>query len=1094
MDQKNILMELKKMSTPKRFFPAVIIIYLIFSQLLMGNVPVNAAMMNLTQYVDPFIGTTGGANLYPGAQAPFGMIQFSPDTGIKNAGANYAKGDPYLQDFSLLHFSGYGMKSGANLPFIPTVGTLGTSPVNNRTAYQSSYANETAAPGYYKVDLTTPGINVELATTTRAGFGKFTYPGSTNSALLFAPSNCALGMLDSNLQIDPVNKKISGWTRSQTYGNTTAAKFTVYFCAKFDQAFTSYGTWNDSVRNDGSTGISGPNAAVYVKFNTSTNTVVNMKVAISFVSVAGAELNLNTEIPNWSLSEIKTAADTAWNNLLNKIQVSGGTTVATKRFYTAIYHSCMQPSVFSDVDGKYIGFDDAIYTVATGHNLYTNFCLWDTYRAQPQLLALIANAEASDMAQSLLLIAQHTYSNGLGFPGKAIYNDDVNSMGTYPVPIFIANAYAFGVKNFDTAAMKDRLIDCAMNTNPFRQCKSPDLNGATWWGLDIYKSRGWVDKVSDTLEYSQTDCAIAMFCQALGDTANYNYFLQRSQNIFNLANPNANGAGECYLQRKDTSGNWVTPFSPTAEDGFMEGNSAQYTWGIPHNLKKLIQVFGGNSKFVSRLDSHTSQYVTGWPTTSPYWWVGNEPGLGVPFGYNWAQNPAKLQAKIYDVLDKVFTTGTNGIPGNDDSGVISSWIAFCSIGLYPEIPGVGGFTIFTPQFSNITLALPNNKTVTINTPNVSATNFYIQSMKVNGVNSTSTWATMDTLTSGTGATLDFVVGGSASAWGTGAADVPPSFEIISGTPTPTLTPGPTATPTPTPTPASTPGPTSTPGFGTIIVEAETGTLSGTVTSTSRTGYSGSGYVTGFDTTGDAVTVNVNVTSAGSYTLKIRYASEFEDKPNYVYVNGTNLGEKNFTQTTTFTELNLGAVSLNAGNNSLKVENSWGWIDVDYFKVEGGSSATPSPTPGPTSTPTPTPIPGGDLCTGGTSSASAVQTGQTAAEAFDNNFTTSKWIAAATTAWIQYQFGGGNAYVVTRYTLTSGNDIPGRDPKNWQLQGSNDGTAWTTVDTRTGITFASRLMTQSFSFTNTTAYRYYRVNITLNNGDAKTCLEEVEMTQ
>ena len=302
------------------------------------------------------------------------------------------------------------------------------------------------------------------------------------------------------------------------------------------------------------------------------------------------------------------------------------------------------------------------------------------------------------------------------------------------------------------------------------------------------------------------------------------------------------------------------------------------------------------------------------------------------------------------------------------------------------------------------------------------------------------------------------------------------------TPTPTATPTPTLGPTNTPTPTPTLTPAPTPGGSIITVEAETGTLSGTVVSTSRAGYSGFGYVTSFDNTGDAVTVNVNVPSAGSYNLKIRYASEFEDKQNYVYVNDTNLGEKNFTQTTTFMELNIGAITLNSGTNTINVEKSWGWIDVDYFKVEGGSSATP----------TPTPTPGGDLCTGETPSASATQTGQTAAEAFDNNFTTSKWIAPATTAWIQYQFGGGNAYVVTRYTLTSGNDMLGRDPKNWQFQGSNDGITWATVDTRTGITFASRLLTQSFTFTNTTAYKYYRVNITLNNGDAKTCLEEVDM--
>lgn len=716
------------------------------------------------QWVDPFIGTAGGGLCYPGAQAPFGMIQWSPDTKAGSGGANYSKGNAAINSFSLLHLNGVGCTCAGDIPFIPVAVEPEVSPVGNRGTYASPKSDEAATAGYYQVHLDKPDVAVALTTTTRAGIGRFTFNRPGKPGMLVVPPNCANGIDEGEIVIDTAAQKITGWAKSGKFCNSTN-RYVVYFCASFDQPFRSYGAWSGPVKKPGSLTAKGNDCAAYVGFDEAGCRTIGMKVGVSFVSVANAELNLQTEIPDWNFEAIKQNTENSWNDYLGKIRVSGGTADRQKMFYTALYHVAQCPSVFEDVDGQYRSIDGSVRKVEAGHHFYATFSMWDTYRTPPQLLALIAPGVCSDQIRSLLRMAQE--SPGGGLPGWSYYNSDPNVMGTYPAPIFIANGYAFGARDFDAATLKNKLVQCA--TQPGLKCSSASNGGCSWPELSTYKSLGYrPNKCSDNLELAITDFSIARYCLALGDSANYRYFLNRAQNIFKLVN------AEGWMQRKDASGNWVAPFSTTATEGFTEGNSAQYSWDIPFNIAELISRMGGNAAFVRKLDDHLSQYVSGWPTKSPYWWIGNEPGFGVPFKYNWARAPWRTQYHVRNAIDAKFTAKADGLPGNDDTGASSAWLAFAMMGIYPEIPGVGGFTLFSPTFGRVEICLPNGRIFTIEVGNQDPAHRYIRKAKLNGKKFGKTWIDIETVEAG--ARLQFSLGARPNTrWGSGASDLPPSY-------------------------------------------------------------------------------------------------------------------------------------------------------------------------------------------------------------------------------------------------------------------------------------------------------------------------------
>ncbi|MGH7991190.1 MAG: GH92 family glycosyl hydrolase, partial [Limisphaerales bacterium] len=466
----------------------------------------------------------------------------------------------------------------------------------------------------------------------------------------------------------------------------SGSEYVIYFYAQFDRPFQSFGTWKNNDKNPGAISVSGKGLASYIIFDCTKKRRVTMKVGISFVSIANAKLNVDAEIPDWNFSAVKNSARKEWNKYLNRILVKGGTPKDTTIFYTALYHALMLPSIFEDVNGQYAGMDNQIHTVAPGHHFLATFSGWDTYRTQAQLWGLLYPNMASDFCSSFLAMSQQAEKNGGGgLPLWSMFNDETLVMAGYPADPYIANAYAFGATNFDLAALKRVMVDSGKNQ---RWC-GRNLN-YTWDHLPEYEKYGYYpadvtdSSCSKNVEFSVADFSIAQICKTTGDEENYNYFLKRSQSIFNLVNP-----AQGYMQRKNKDGQWVTPFDRFSGDGFMEGNSAQYTWTIPFDLNKLISMLG-KEKAEAELDELTANLATGYAYQSKFYDAGNEPCFGVMPVYNWLQEPWKAQEKIRAVMLNCFHDKPAGIPGDDDSGAMSAWYIFNALGMYPEIPGVGG--------------------------------------------------------------------------------------------------------------------------------------------------------------------------------------------------------------------------------------------------------------------------------------------------------------------------------------------------------------------------------------------------------------------
>lgn len=742
----------------------------------LSSCPVKAA--DLAQYVNPFIGTVvGSGNTYPGSQVPFGMISWSPQSGdFGSSPGGYSYKNDQINGFGLVHLSGAGCNAACDLPFMPCTGELKDSPATHRNAYSSAFfhTNEVATPGYYSVQLSTWNIAFENTVTPRAGIAHIDYPATGTPNLILNPTADGTGLKDGLIAIDPAHRTISGWAKSGSFCGINGCDYTVYFVAKFDRPFAAYGTWQKDDQHPGATVVSGPGPASYVTFDSAAGRRVTMKVGMSFVSAANAERNLDAEIPGWDFAAVKTAARKEWNRCLDRIQVSGGNADDMVVFYTALYHALLLPSIYEDVNGEYRGMDDAVHNVKPGHHFLATFSGWDTYRTQAQLWGLLYPDMASDFCSSFLAMARETQHNGGGgLPLWSMFNDETLVMAGYPADPYIASAYAFGATNFDLAALKAVMVDSGLHQ---RWC-GRNLN-YTWERLPEYELYGYCpadvmgSACSRNVEYSVADFSIAEICRQTGDMENYRYFLKRSQNIFNLFN-SATG----YLQQKKRDGSWVEPFDRFSGDSFMEGNSAQYTWTIPHSLNKLISLAGGKDKVEARIDELTAQLAQGYDYQSKHYEAGNEPCFGIMPVYNWLQKPWKAQAKFRTVMETQFRNTPDGIPGDDDSGAMSAWFIFGALGMYPEIPGVGGVTVLSPLFPQAVLHLPNGKTVTINAQNAAREAKYIQSMKINGAPNSKLWLPVATLQAG--AALDFTMGAAPNPeWGAAAADAPPSFEPV----------------------------------------------------------------------------------------------------------------------------------------------------------------------------------------------------------------------------------------------------------------------------------------------------------------------------
>ncbi len=608
-------------------------------------------------YVDPFIGTGSGGTVvgqvdtFPGADMPFGMMQWSPDTPSRPDGGGYNYDDNSTLGFSLTHISGPGCPAYGDVPILPTVGSVGTSPGSTTESF--SHSTESASPGYYGVTLGSgsSAVKSELTVTDRTGIGRFTFPATKQANMLFKVADSANGQSAANITITGPNE-VSG---SVTSGHFCGAPgdYTVYFTAEFSQPFTSYGTWNGSTVSPSTAttsstatiespkmqkaksslgakkvpGIggmkgqprveakgpqpksqlasdSGANTGGWVTFDTTKNQVITMKVAISYVSLANAQLNLQTEDPGWSFNAVKAKATAAWNQMLGKIQVSGGTDTDRIQFYTALYHSLLHPNLFSDVNGQYMGFDNKVHTVPKGHAQYANYSGWDIYRSQVPLISMLAPQQTSDIIQSLV----NDQQQGGWLPKWGFANDYTGVMNGDAADAIIAEAYAFGVRGFDTQGALQAMIKGATNTT--------SAPGQGWYverpDLTDYMKDGYVPgNGAETLEYAVDDFSIAQFAKELGDTSTYSTFMQRAQNWENLVNPAVG-----WMEARDglffpTGPAFYVNGNSFGQSGWEEGNAIQYTWMVPQNLNGLFNAIGGDAAAISKLDNFFTQLNVG---------------------------------------------------------------------------------------------------------------------------------------------------------------------------------------------------------------------------------------------------------------------------------------------------------------------------------------------------------------------------------------------------------------------------------------------------------------------------------------------------
>jgi predicted alpha-1,2-mannosidase len=661
---------------------------------------------------------------------------------------------------------------------MPFVGAVTTSPAQDPTHYVAtfSHTNESATAGYYGVTLDS-GAKVELTATQRSGMGRFTYPAGSAATLLVNVSGSVNGVTDA--EVDISGRTISGWATSGHFCNGGNV-YRVYFSATFDRPFASTGTWhngtvsaNTATVHSGQvaakvpqskaaahpdTTVQGPGSGAFVTFDTSKNQVVNARVGLSYVSVANAAANAKAEQGSKGFDTVRAAARADWNARLNEVAVTGGTSDQRTVLYTALYHCLLQPNVFSDSNGQYIGFDGQLHKAASGHAQYANFSGWDIYRSEAQLLALLAPHEAGDMAQSMYNQAHQSgdvwdrWSQNNGFEGVMVGD---------PYHSIVASMYAFGATGFDAKGALASMVHGATTVQPANAyyMERP--------GLADYQTLGYLpNDPSTTLEYTAADFGIAQLAQRLGQPATYQQFMGRAQNWENLFNP-----ANAYLQPRNRDGSFPS-FDPASPNNYVEGNGAQYTWMVPYDLQGLFNAMGGDDKVLPRLDTFFTDLNAG--TTKPYAFLGNEPSLDTPWEYDYAGAPYKTQDVVRRALNTLWRPDAAGFVGNDDLGEMASWYVWGALGMYPEAPGRAELVLASPLFPHIVVKRPTGQTITVDAPGAAADTYYVQGLKVNGADTTRTWLPESFVAKG--GSLQYTLANTPdTAWGTAASDAPPSF-------------------------------------------------------------------------------------------------------------------------------------------------------------------------------------------------------------------------------------------------------------------------------------------------------------------------------
>jgi len=689
---------------------------------------------SLTTYVNPFIGTGGHGHTYPGASAPFGMVQLSPDSRLEgwDGCGGYHYSDSIIYGFSHTHLSGTGVSDYGDILLIPTTGEL---LLNNGAAgnpgYSSTFSheNETATAGFYQVFLENYNVDVELTASQRAGFHKYTFPENEEAQVVLDLEHRDR-LLDYKIELVDSNT-----LQGIRYSDNWARVQKVHFYMQFSKNLQSI-TFNEKQSVAG------------ISFGKLQKPLL-IKVGISAVSTDGAKANLQAEIPHWDFDKTKAETTDLWEKELSKIIVEGKSEEQKEIFYTALYHSLLNPNLYIDVDGNYNGTDLQKHHTDDKH--YTIFSLWDTFRATHPLFTLIQQDRTNEFIRTFL----RQYKEGGQLPIWELAANYTGCMiGYHAIPV-IADAYIKGIRDYDADLALEAMVHSAMQD---------DL------GLSWYKDNGFIaasdepESVSKHLEYSYDDWCIALLADSLGKEEIATTFYQRGQYYKNLFDPSTG------FFRAKKSHTWFAPFRPEEVNfNYTEANAWQYSFFVPQDISGHIKIMGGAKKYEQHLDNmfNASTETSGREQPDVTGLIGqyahgNEPSHHMAYLYNYVGKPHKTQKIVRQILDEQYTHLPDGLSGNEDCGQMSAWYVLSAMGFYSVTPGLDYYTIGTPLFEKATLNLENGSAFTIVANNVSDDNIYIQSATLNDKIFEHSFIKHSDIIKG--GTLFFEMGSSPSSW------------------------------------------------------------------------------------------------------------------------------------------------------------------------------------------------------------------------------------------------------------------------------------------------------------------------------------------
>jgi predicted alpha-1,2-mannosidase len=693
-----------------------------------------AAWAGPSAWVNPFIGTANGGNTFPGALVPWGMVSVSPHNDLASP-SGYTYGHPDLYGFGHLHLSGTGCPDLGSVVLMPTLGEIQIDP----EMWKSPYDSEKAEPGYYSVHLKSGDLSAEMTATTHAGISRYTFPAGKGKANILLD-------LGRRLTTDPVTLKsprfesyvkilspteAEGYAESGDFCSPYAGnKQTAYFMIQFNKPTLSSGTWKEGhLKKDKEQ--KGEGIGAYFSFDTAGPEALIAKVGISYVSMENARLNLQTEIPGWDFEGVRLAARQAWDEALSRIVINGGSDDQRTIFYTALYHALIHPSVFSDVNGQYEGMAHTGAKTAQGYTRYHVFSLWDTYRNLHPFLGLFYPERDLDMTKSLVEMAKE----GGWLPKWELGGNETSVMVGCPAVPVILDTYRQGLKNFDVESAYESMA----------KSLSPEKN-KTYGGLKSLLQYGYLPKdddsgdwiwgsVSTGLEYSFDYWCLAQMAKDLKKNSDYEKYISLAGAFKNYYDSSTG-----FLRARNRDGSFLKPFDPQATccdqswpnnggPGYVEGSAWQYLFFVPQDMEGLIHVMSGNKVFTDRLQECFDK---------GHYDATNEPDIAWPYLFDFAPHEAwRTQKEVREIMEKYYKTTPDGIPGNDDCGVMSAWYLFSAMGFYPVCPGSNTYQIGSPLFREVDVHLNRmfypGTLLILKTIDNSAEKFYVQSIQVDGL-------------------------------------------------------------------------------------------------------------------------------------------------------------------------------------------------------------------------------------------------------------------------------------------------------------------------------------------------------------------------